>query len=211
MRRGNSYTHFIVRDTFPLDAFSHLVKMHILKSSFRKKIRKPKDITMINPRYALVQHSKMFWMAEAIKLNPFQTQTFFWMDAGYSRFIPDKAFVKPFPVSSKVDWLVREKKMYVGVARATKKEMDKMTEITLDDAVGTSKSFFEGNMWGGWGEAVYQMATTTLSLFFEALSLNSIDNEQVTMFLAYKKHPSTFAYVKVKNADAGFTYMSTEE
>jgi hypothetical protein len=56
---------------------------------YRLKIVDPNRVECNLSLYNIIQYSKFEWIAEAIKENYFDTDYYFWMDAGCSRFFQD--------------------------------------------------------------------------------------------------------------------------
>ncbi|CAF1130063.1 unnamed protein product [Didymodactylos carnosus] len=207
MRPGNLKfkTVFIIEDKIPLEEFSHMIYTQIYPV-FRSKMRHPEDITNRNNLYPIIQHAKMIWMSEAISLNPFQSQTFFWIDAGFSRFIKkEEQYTRPFPALNKVNMLIAQEQMIIAVGEANKKDLDVKSPLNMEDVLGTNKAFFQGKFFGGYKNTVYQLATGTLSNFFLALSNHMIDNEQITMFLTYRQHPTLWF---LRESNKAFDFMA---
>ena len=94
----SSQTMIIESEHIPLEEFGSLIETRIFPK-FRPYMRHPKDITNVNKLYAIINHAKMIWLTHAIALNPFFTETFFWIDAGSSRFIPTEFYSRAFPPS----------------------------------------------------------------------------------------------------------------
>jgi len=212
MRRGRlaAKTILIERDYIPLGEFANLIETRIFPI-FRPKMQHPQDVTNRNKLYSIVNHAKMVWISEAIALDPFHTKTFFWIDAGFSRFLRKEHYSRPFPSTwTALNMLISSNRAFVSVARASYEDLNLSRELQLTDVVGTNKNFVRGNFWGGHCDAVRKLAAQTLAIFFDMLSRDMIDNEQVSLFLAYRKQPELVSLHKIESESRSFDYIASE-
>ena len=210
MRPGklSSQTMIIERDRIPFEEFADLIELHIFPK-FRPHMRHPTDITNTNKLYAIINHAKMVWMNEAIAINSFRTKTFFWIDAGFSRFIPVKYYMTHFPSSSaKIEILAAQNRAFVAVGSASDEELNISRDLRMTDFVGTNRNLFRGNFWGGHFDAVRRIASQSVSIFFDMLSHDIIDNEQISLFFAYRKQPDLFSLHRTASEIQSFEYIA---
>ena len=55
--------------------------------------------------YSIIQYSKFEWLKTAIEENPFNSDFFFWLDAGGSRFFEDYDLNQDYPSPNAVEAL----------------------------------------------------------------------------------------------------------
>ena len=212
MRSGELAAEIVLieRDHIPMQEFADIIERDIFPK-FRSRMKYPKDITNVNKLYSIINHAKMIWLTEAIALNPFSTSTFFWIDAGFSRFIPTVYYTKHFPPSTKkIRMLASSERAFLAIASATDEEMNLSIDLPLKRVVGSNKNFIRGNFWGGHGDAVRKIAAQTLAIFYEMIAQDIIDNEQISLFLAYRKQPKLFDVHRTSSEAQSFNYIAEE-
>lgn len=203
-----AHTMLITRDRIPFEEFSHFIERSVFPK-FKQRMKHPADITNVNKMYAIINHAKMIWLNEAIALNPFHTETFFWIDAGFSRFIPEQYYMSSFPLSTnKIRMLASKQWAFLAVASASESEIDLSKHLPIHEFVGTNRNFVRGNFWGGHRDAVRRIATQSLAVFMEMLAHDTIDNEQLSLFFAYRRQPELFHLRRTASESESFIYIA---
>ena len=98
-RRGDLPTELIV-DTVEDIPYQHLKDeiQDILDSDeYKENISDPDRIECKQAMYSVIQYSKFQWMKYAIEKNPHDTDYFFWLDAGGSRFFDNFDLTEDYP------------------------------------------------------------------------------------------------------------------
>ena len=98
--RPKNYKTYIKEDTLEnAQYYKYLGRMNeILESNeYKEKIAYPNRVECKLPEYNIIQYSKFGWLKEAIKKNPFNSEYFFWMDAGISRFFFGYRYKRALP------------------------------------------------------------------------------------------------------------------
>ena len=91
--RSDLPTLFITEEDIPLEHLSE--KVHTILSGMKNSDR---TVEWTNKRYIPLQFSKAVWLQRAIALNPFDSDVFFWVDAGLSRFFQNGQPHTSFPL-----------------------------------------------------------------------------------------------------------------
>jgi len=155
----------------------------ILQSpEFKHRISHPNDITNKLPEYSILQYNKLFFVEDAIQRNVYQSRQFVWMDAGFSRFFPNKTAVYTLKPMSENTFHVQ--------AYFTKPLLE---SITYNNYIGTNYRIFQGGLWMA-SPAEFALAKAEIMRVWEneMMAKQRIDNEQIAMVYAYKQNPALF-------------------
>lgn len=146
---------------------NQLVQQHVCESSIAE--------------YDIVQWSKLFFMHDAIKRNPFSTDYFIWIDAGYGKgedIHPKDGIWKPYRLfdhADKVTFLQRED---VEKYRSVVHRLHKM-----------SVSAIPGGFFGGGSRALERLYTLQQQHIRHWLETGVVDDDQTVYMQLYFKHP----------------------
>jgi hypothetical protein len=148
--------------------------------NYRSQIKNPKRVECVLPMYTIIQYSKFEWLKRTIKENPFNSDYFFWMDAGCSRFFDNLPNSFPNPDKLPPKFLIQ------GNANTNR--------IVIDDSYKwMSDCVLVGTFFGGHYEYVTKVSDLTLQfLQEEMLDQNMINNEQIALAYICKRNPSLF-------------------
>ena len=82
-------THIIIQniDEIPYYRYRKQIDTILSDPLYKSKIKDPDRIECRLPEYTIIRYSKLEWLQDGIKKNPFSSDYFFWMDAGCSRFL----------------------------------------------------------------------------------------------------------------------------
>lgn len=88
-RRGPKNTRVIVEPLSAAPYARHLPAMRaaLAAPSYSARVRDPERIECKMPLYCVIQYSKFEWLRRTARDNPFASTSFFWVDAGVSRFV----------------------------------------------------------------------------------------------------------------------------
>lgn len=179
-------------DEIPLANFTPLVQDIQADPVWRKHIKDPNDVTHTLSQYVLLQHSKFTWLLDAMRRNPFRTGHFVWLDAGLSRFMdpadftlhtylaPTRIVIQPAPFIENII------------------PPDQLPEFArIHDpsrAIGSTPNYFVGGVFGGPAYLMHSLCEKALVQFFVTmLARRRIDNEQLTLFLVWRRNRDMFA------------------
>lgn len=190
--RPPQYKTFIYEDTFEnAEYYKYLPRMReiLAREDYKKRIAHPNRVECVLPEYNVIQYSKFGWLNEAIKQNPFNTDNFFWIDAGLSRFFGDLDLARFYPNQSTVDRL--DNKFAIQCRH------DLLTYPIDDNFIWKSDNLLKGTMFGGSREVVLKMRKDIDDIFVtKMLGKNNVNNEQLAMALAYKHNPGMFYIIE---------------
>lgn len=188
-KRPSYYTTYIREDTLEnASYYKYLPQMkEILESdAYKKRIAYPNRVECVLPEYNVIQYSKFGWLEEAIRINPFQSDTFFWMDAGISRFFGDVDIRLPYPGRIPSQNFIIQKR-------------HDLDNFCMDDLLWKADNLLKGTMFGGHSEIVLCISKKIETMFQQMLSQQNINNEQIA--LAYVYHSNKDLFYIVEDSD----------
>lgn len=156
----------------------------------------PNDITNRSAPYVALMHNKFGWMWNAIQDNPFNTDLFFWIDGGITRFhshLPYQ-FLEPHPRNIRV--LRKQKKLYAqigGYKESFFHNLQSGKRYIPEEIVGTNENIIIGGFWGGHKDAVQSLCEFGLRFFIrELIQKHRIENDQPTYFFHFQEQPNMY-------------------
>jgi hypothetical protein len=158
---------------------------------YKRKIADPNRVECLLPEYNIIQYSKFYYLQLAIDENPFQSTSFFWMDAGCSRFFMDVNVSLSYPSPAIHAFLNQNPDKFV-----IQKRHD-LEHFPIDDEfVWKSANLVYGTMFGGGRDIVLKIASLVETIFREKmLAKKNINNEQLALAMVWKDYPDYFTLV----------------
>jgi hypothetical protein len=167
----------------------------ITKSDFKNRILHPTTLENRCFEYIPVVNSKFAWMKDAIENNYFNTDMFFWIDAGLSRFfqfdIGDGCFN-----SDLIQRINQENRVYIQIGK--KYEFDCMmnNKMSLDEAIGKNINFMMAGFWGANKDILLEICKKGCDMYIEEyIKKERADNEQVLFGFILKEYASNLLLV----------------
>ena len=176
-------------DEIPYYRYYNDIKNIIDNPDFHKAMQHPDRIECVLPEYSIIQYSKFEWLRRTLLENPFDTEYFFWADAGISRFFGDADISKPFPSNRTIQFLNSNDGKIIAQARETLQNMDVLVESFLY----TSFNAVIGTLFGGGKEKLINLADEVNKTFETCLLARGIiNNEQLVLGVVWKYMPHLF-------------------
>ena len=148
----------------------------------------PNRVECVLPEYNIIQYSKFHYLKMAIEENPFGSSSFFWMDAGISRFFLDVDIHQPYPSKSVQNFLLANPDKFI-----IQKRRDLETYPINDSFVWNSANLLSGGMFGGGKDIVLKMGEKVEHVFVtKMLDKNNVNNEQLALAMVWKQFPDMF-------------------
>lgn len=199
--RGSLPTQ-IITQTFgetPLAWSTGFIDQVQKSAEWRAYAKNPNDINNLSAPYVTLMHSKMAWVWNAIEENPFNTDLFFWIDAGLSRFWQGLDPTKTEPHPRFLRSLRRDKKIYCQVG-GFKEELLKRglygPKFTTDELIGRNENIIMGGFWGGPLPLVKHLCEFTMRFYIRELILkHRVENDQPSIFFHVQENPQMYAFV----------------
>ena len=157
------------------------MKSIIESAEYKSRIMHPDRVECKIPEYNILQYSKFHYIEMAIKDNPFNTDYFFWVDAGISRFFLDVDITKPYPARlPSTDKFIIQKR-------------DDLEVFKIDsNFIWKSDNLMFGTMFGGMAPVIRKIAELIDVEMKNMLHRKTLNNEQLGLALVWSKHPKLF-------------------
>jgi hypothetical protein len=156
---------------------------------YKSRIAYPDRVECKMPEYSIIQYSKFHYLQLAIDENPFQSTTFFWMDAGASRFFTNTDISKPFPSPNGHNILSMHPHAFFAQQRP-----DLQNYQFDENFLWKADNLIYGGMFGGNKDVIQEISKMVEQIFVEELlDKGIVNNEQLVLALVWKKKPHLFA------------------
>ena len=163
----------------------------ILESNeYMKKISYPDRVECKLPEYNIIQYSKFGWLKDAINTNPFDSEYFYWIDAGISRFFLDTDISVSYPNINKM-------RMFDNRLIIECRDDINSYPFNIDNFIWGAENLLKGTMFGGCKNIILIIDKKLEKTFTESmLKKNNVNNEQLGLFIVYKQNPKLFNLIK---------------
>ena len=144
--------------------------------------------------YSVIQYSKFPWLKQAAKDNPHDSDYFFWLDAGGSRFFGIYDLNKEYPSKDAVKSLDEMGESFlVQMNTEYYPDLSDAEELNLD-YLYDNRSYVLGSMFGGHKNAVPKVCDLVEDIFInKMINQKNVNNEQIALGYLIKKHSDDFA------------------
>jgi len=185
-------------ETIPLAWSIRFVQQILESQEWKEKIIWRNDLTNRLPTYAPMIHSKMAYMLNVIKENPFNTDLFFWIDGGLSRFWKKNHIIAE-PREDILKILRETHKIYIQIGgnkdHLVAHALGGMP-FTVDQMIGANQNLLMGGFWGGQAEHLKEACEFVLRNYItEMIMKKRIDTEQTNLFFHAQKYPDKYLFV----------------
>ena len=177
-------TKVIVQSLKDASYYKYINRMNEILNSpeYKCRISCPERIECRMAEYSIIQYSKFGWLEHTIEENPFNTENFYWIDAGCSRFFLDVDLSRPYPSKTLERFTIQGRN-----------DLDP-SNIT-DDFIWDCKNYLIGTMFGGPSQFVLQVGKLVEEQFNHMIDNNNVNNEQLALAIVWKRHPELFSVV----------------
>lgn len=179
-------THLVLQELHEVPyAFLEPKARDILESDeYKKKITHPERVECKVPFYNLIQYSKFQWLKIASALNPFDTEYFFWMDAGISRFLPN----------------IPQKQFHSRLSFPKKKLVIQNNHVYYhyhvdENYLWDSQCLLSGGILGGDKEVIHELTDIIHKELLDRVENKWINNEQLLLAYIERKRKDLFSLV----------------
>jgi len=175
--------------------------LKILESDeYKNKISDPERIECKYPLYSIVQFSKFKWLEKAIEEDHFDSDYFFWIDAGASRFIENYNFEERFPSSDALESLVEMGEKFL-LQMNTECYPDLHGSDSLDESyLLDNRSYVCGTFFGGHKNSIKKVSKEVEDIFLNKMIKNNfVNNEQIALGYLLKNKSELFEYYQRTN------------
>lgn len=171
--------------------YKYLPRMREIIESpeYKSRIMHPTRVECNLAEYNVIQYSKFGWLQDAIQENPFESEYFFWMDIGISRFFENMNLVKEYPNPFAIEKLSNAN----SDGFIIQKRHDLDTFNIDNNFIWRSDNLVKGGMFGGSSECIKRISARLEQVFQEdMLARECVNNEQVALAIVYKKNSKLF-------------------
>lgn len=165
----------------------------IQSKEYKEKIGCPDRIECNHSLYSIIQYSKFKWIEEAIDNNYFDSDYYFWLDAGASRFFGEVDIDSKFPGSSALEALYGiEEKCLIQLNTETYHDLVNSKKLNKDYFYDP-RSFVCGTFFGMHKNIHPTLLKSIEDIFFnDMLKNNNLNNEQIALAYLVKNSPELF-------------------
>ena len=161
---------------------------------YQENISDPDRIECKQAMYSVIQYSKFPWLKLAAEDNPHNSDYFFWLDAGGSRFFGIYDLKKEYPSKDAVKSLDEMGESFlVQMNTEYYPDLTDAEELNLD-YLYDNRSYVLGSMFGGHKNAVPKVCDLVDDIFInKMINQKNVNNEQIALGYLIKKYPDEFA------------------
>jgi hypothetical protein len=158
---------------------------------YKEKIAYPDRVECKLPEYNIIQYSKFGWLEDAIKINPFNGEYFFWMDAGLSRFF-NRRLNMNFPTKGGLNKIFRSDKKFIIQGRKN------LNSYNIDEIFKwKADNLLKGGIFGGYKDNVIKVSELLEDKFNkEMLDKDNVNNEQLCLAYVWKENKFLFNVIE---------------
>lgn len=172
----------IMFSEIPYQCYEPIFQQLFDQRDYQERIMNIDRVECKLPMYNVIQYSKFQWLKEVAETNPFQTDYFFWIDAGISRFIPKYLY-------SRIKSTITLPKQKLIIQHNHLLEYYPVTEAYLWD----SQCLMCGTMFGGDKEIMIDFANRMDEELKQRVAQGWINNEQILLaYLYHKKYKDMY-------------------
>lgn len=167
---------------------------------YKKDMSDPERIECKQAMYPIIQYSKFPWLTQAAAMNPHESDYFFWLDAGGSRFFEDYDLTQNYP-SEEAKKALDEMGDSFLVQMNTEYYTDLANAKTLStDYLYDNRSYVLGSMFGGHKKSLFRVCDMVHDVLMnDMIANNTINNEQIALGYLIKKYPDEFSLYERTN------------
>ncbi len=170
------------------------IKAIIDSKKYQNNIKDNTRIECKEPFYTIIQYSKFLWLENSVQKNTFDSDFYFWLDAGSGRFFKNYNYKNEFPSLLGNNFLMDIENSFL-LQMNCDFYPDLYNESELDlNYLYDNRSFVLGSIFGG-----YKNTISKVSYLIEDILLNkmikkgNINNEQIALGYIIKKYPEYFS------------------
>lgn len=163
------------KEAIPYAKYETAMGAILERPDYRMKMKHPDRVECKIPFYNIIQYSKFKWLEEVATLNPFESDYFFWMDAGISRFVPLELYSR---IVSNVELPV--KKLVIQCNHML------LSYPVHEGYLWDSQCLLSGGMFGGDQALIHELTPLVDRELENRISQGWINNEQLLLAYLYR-------------------------
>jgi hypothetical protein len=166
--------------------YKNIIKNIILSEEYKKKIKAPERVECVNEFYNIIQYNKFDWLSKISKTNPFNTETFYWIDAGISRFFDNYDLNKEYKIKKNIP----NDKLNIQC------RIDLETYPIDKNFYWDSFNLLTGTMFGGNNTIIEKLYYMIINEMEFMIKNNQMNNEQMALAVIWKNNKDLFFTIK---------------
>ena len=195
-KRGSLPTNIVIQtiEEMPYYRLKDQIQDILDSDEYKENISDPDRIECKQAMYSVIQYSKFPWLKIATELDPYDSDFFFWLDAGGSRFFGIYDLKKEYPSEEAVKSLEEMGESFL-VQQNTEfyPDLSDAEELGLD-YLYDNRSYVLGSMFGGHKNSVPKICDMVEDIFVnEMINKGNVNNEQIALGYLIKKYPDEFS------------------
>ncbi len=201
-RRKDIPTDIIIQtvEDIPYHDLKDRIQEILDSNQYKEDISDPDRIECQQAMYSVIQYSKFPWLEKAIDKNPYESEFFFWIDAGASRFFEGYDLSQEYPSKDAVESLDGMGERFLLQMNCDYYPDLYNADVLPLDYLYDNRSYVLGSMFGGHKTAILKVSNMIDSILNEEMiKNNSINNEQIALGYLVKKYPDDFAVYQRTN------------
>ena len=201
-KRNDIPTEIVVQnvDQIPYYDLKDQIQEILDTDEYKENISDPDRIECKQSMYSVIQYSKFPWLKDAAAENPFNSDYFFWLDAGGSRFFGIYDLKKEYPSKEAVKSLEDMGESFlVQMNTEYYPDLSQAKELDLD-YLYDNRSYVLGSMFGGHKNSLFKVREMIDNILRNDMIANkTVNNEQIALGYLIKKYPDEFAIYERTN------------
>ena len=203
-RRGDlpTKTIHIKEDDIPYFHLKEPIQNILDSDDFKNNISDPDRIECKQAMYSIIQYSKFPWLNHAVKLNPFKSDFYFWLDAGGSRFFNNFDLTEQYPGESAIETLDSMGESFLIQLNSEYYKDLYYADVLDKNYLYDNRSFVLGSMFGGHKNTIPKVLDLIdKTLMDDMIAEGNVNNEQIALGYLVKKYPDLFATYERTNGE----------
>ena len=166
----------------------------IESEEFKINVPLPDRIECNYSLYTIIQYSKFKWILDAINKKYIDSNLFFWVDAGISRFFTDYTLGDVFPGPNGMEALEENLNDEFLIQINMDIHRDHAYSLEGDDYLRSGRSYVCGSFFGG-SKKAFEVVSKEVDYYYSDYMIknNFVNNEQIVLGYLNIKYPNIFA------------------
>ena len=203
-KRGDLPTKIICQtvEEIPYYHLKEPIQEILDSDDYKNNISDPDRIECKQAMYSVIQYSKFPWLNHAAKLNSFDSDVYFWLDAGASRFFNNFDLTELYPGKSAIESLKDMGESFlIQMNSEYYKDLYEASELSKE-YLYDNRSYVLGSMFGGHKNVIPKIVDMVDDVLVDKMMTeNNINNEQIALGYLVKKYPDDFAIYTRTNGE----------
>jgi len=203
-KRGDLPTKIICQtvEEIPYYHLKESIQEILDSDDYKNNISDPDRIECKQAMYSIIQYSKFPWLNHAAKLNSFDSDVYFWLDAGASRFFNNFDLTELYPGKSAIESLEDMGESFlIQMNSEYYKDLYEASELSKE-YLYDNRSYVLGSMFGGHKNVIPKIVNMIDDVLVDnMMTENNINNEQIALGYLVKKYPDDFAIYTRTNGE----------